>query len=305
MSVESCLTFFQDLTTSSELKQQVKATTDTREVIAIGKRRGYIFDAQDLAQASNSFYQGGTAPGTDAPTKRETYDTSAFYHYEFDMEQIPGFEAITRELANLKVKPTTVDLDLYQKSFRQNDLDFTSMSPADPGFMQYYEEVMRDHWQGSPNGTGRDLFRRDFHLINLDQHVDWPHYEQYFQAKTRVISHLEAFFGAEVQFSGSMWYPPSAYRLWHTNETQPGWRMYLIDFDEPAADPGGSSFFRYMNPQNKEIVTLEERPKLARFFKVEQEKDKLFWHCIVNATTRNRWSFGFAVPENWLEKFPR
>jgi hypothetical protein len=117
-----------------------------------------------------------------------------------------------------------------------------------------------------------------------------------------MISLLEAFFGSEIRASGSMWYPPFGYRLWHTNETQPGWRMYLIDFDEPAGDPAGISFFRYMNPQSKEIVTLEERPKLVRFFKVEQEKDKLFWHCIVNATTRNRWSFGFVVPENWTDK---
>lgn len=305
MSIESCIAFFQELTAADELKQQMKATTDTKELIVIGKRYGYTFDANDLVEASNSFRGGATARKTDAPASRAVHDTTAFYHYEFDMEQIPGFEEINRELDNLKVKPSTVDLDLYEKSFRQDDLQFTSLSPAAPEFMQYYEEVMRPRRRDVSNQAGHDFSRRDFHLINLDQHVEYPLYEQYFQAKTRMISHLEAFFGAEVQFSGSMWYPPSAYRLWHTNETQPGWRMYLIDFDEPGGSSGGASFFRYMNPQNQEIVTLAERPKLVRFFKIEQEKDKLFWHCIVNATTRNRWSFGFAVPENWLEKFPR
>ena len=159
---------------------------------------------------------------------------------------------------------------------------------------------MQSHWQDSL--AEHDFSRRDFRLVNLDQHVEHPLYDQYFRAKTRMISLLEGFFGSEIRFSGSMWYPPFGYRLWHTNETQPGWRMYLIDFDEPTGDAGGTSFFRYMNPENKEIVTLEERPKLVRFFKMEQEKDKLFWHCIVNATTRNRWSFGFVVPENWMDR---
>lgn len=78
----------------------------------------------------------------------------------------------------------------------------------------------------------------------------------------------------------------------------------MIDFDESVEQPKGTSFFRYMNPQSKEVVTLEERPKLVRFFKIEQEKEKLFWHCIVNATTRSRWSFGFIVPDHWMDKFP-
>lgn len=174
------------------------------------------------------------------------------------------------------------------------------MSPAASDFRGRYEEVMQFHWQGQL--PPHEFSRRDFHLVNLDQHVEHPLYDQYFQAKTRMIAMLEECFGSTVQFSGSMWYPPFGYRLWHTNETQPGWRMYLIDFDDPAGDSYSTSFFRYMNPESKEIVTLGERPKLARFFKIEQEDDKLFWHCIVNASAHNRWSFGFAVPEDWMDK---
>lgn len=302
MSIESCVHFLRESSTSDTIKQQMKAATDTKEVIAIGKQHGYVFDARDLITASTSFREGNGAHGNGSQAKQATRVSSAFYHYEFDMAQIPGFEEITRELSNLKIKPSTVDLGLYEKSFREDDFQFTSMSPAAPEFNQHYKEVMQTQREDSSDGHG--FSRRDFHLVNLDQYVEHPQYDQYFQAKTRMISSLEGFFGSEIQFSGSMWYPPRAYRLWHTNETQPGWRMYLIDFDEPAGDPGGASFFRYMNPQSKEIVTLAEHPKLARFFKIEQEEDKLLWHCIVNATTRNRWSFGFAVPENWLDKFP-
>jgi hypothetical protein len=133
--------------------------------------------------------------------------------------------------------------------------------------------------------------------VNLDQHVDHSLYA-YFDAKMRTIRQLERVLGCEIQFSGSMWYPTLAYRLWHTNETQPGWRMYLIDFDEPIAPADIRSFFRYMNPQTKEIVTLQDRPKMLRFFKVDQRADRLFWHCIVNR------SFGFFVPDDWMARLP-
>lgn len=300
MSLESCINFLRQIDVSDDFKRQMKAITDTEEVIALGRKHGYIFDGRELMAASSSLNGANGSHTKSGRTGQAPAIRSAFYHYEFDMEHIPGFEKITRELNNLKIKPSSVNMRHYEQSFCEDDFQFTSMSPAEPEFQHRYQEIMQSQWKDASDGYA--FSRRDFHLVNLDQHVEHQQYEQYFQAKTRMIAYLEDFFGDDVQFSGSMWYPPRAYRLWHTNETQPGWRMYLIDFDGPAEDAAGASFFRYMNPLNKEIVTLKERPKLARFFKIEQEKDKLFWHCIVNATTCNRWSFGFAVPEHWLDK---
>ncbi|HEY1351443.1 MAG TPA: Nif11-like leader peptide family natural product precursor [Ktedonobacteraceae bacterium] len=301
MSGESCSKFLREVSASDELKQQMKAVTDVKEVIALGKSHGYTFDAQDLMAASHALSAADGAPTGSHQARPADTLRSAFYHYEYDMDQIPGFQQISSALGNLKIQPASVDLSRYAQSFCEDDLHFTSLSPTSPEFEQRYQEIM--HAQQGDCSQAHAFSRRDFHLVNLDHYVEDPRYAAYFQAKTRMISLLEDFFRAEVRFSGSMWYPPNAYRLWHTNETQPGWRMYLIDFDEPAKDPAGTSFFRYMNPESKEIVTLTERPGLVRFFKIEQEKEKLFWHCIVNATTRNRWSFGFAVPENWLEMF--
>jgi predicted ribosomally synthesized peptide with nif11-like leader len=303
MSTASCVTFLQEIGTSSTLKQQVKAITDTKEVIALGKMYGYTFDAHELMEASTLFSKETQTSESNAPQPPPPATSSNFYHYDFEMTQIPGFEEITRELNNLKIKPSSVDMRLYEERFRADDLQFTSMSPASPDFKSHYEDVMQSHWQHAIDED--DFARRDFHLVNLDQHIDHPRYPQYFAAKNRIISQLEHFFDSEIRFSGSMWYPPSSYRLWHTNETQAGWRMYLIDFDEPLEDTDETSFFRYMHPQSKEIITLQESPKIIRFFKIEQEKERLFWHCIVNATTHNRWSFGFVVPENWLDKFPQ
>jgi len=300
MSIESCTAFLQVAYDSPEIQQQMKAVTGTQEIVKLGLRNGYNFGIRDLMAASSSFNGGPVAETNPAeePTARTT-----FYHHEYRMADIPGFEAIIDELPRLKIRPPSVDLAEFADRFREDDLGSTSMSPADPEFRSWYEDIMRAGWRDPALGSGAP--RRDFHLINLDEHVEHPDYEPYFDAKFRAIQALEDFFGSEIRFSGSLWYPPSSYRLWHTNETQPGWRMYIIDFDEPFPDSSNTSFFRYMNPQTHEIVTLRESPQIVRFFKAEQDPNRLFWHCIVNPTVRHRWSFGFVVPDDWIDAIRR
>lgn len=299
MSVASCSTFLHDSRNSPELAQQMKSVTGVSELVALGRRHGYVFEPRDLATASSSL--GGSVNGQDQPVDQPVeVREAAFYHYEFDLAEIPGLGEVLDELPHLKIKPEGVDLVGFDRAFRAEDLRSTSMSPADPDFQRWHENMVESRWRDSSDNGGD---RRDFHLFNLDENVDHPGYENYFDAKCRTISSLEEFFGGEVRFSGSMWYPPSSYRLWHTNETQPGWRMYVVDLDEPFTGSDEPSFFRYMNPQTREIVTLPERPRIVRFFKPEQEPSKLFWHCIVNPSVRHRWSFGFVVPDNWKDRF--
>jgi hypothetical protein len=297
MSVESSRAFLRIAYDSPELKQQLKAVTGTREIVRLGQRYGYSFDVPELIEASSSF----TAPGKAPPDRVPPADGPL--HHEFLLTDLPALRGVIDQLPDLKVRPPSVDLDGFAADFREEDLRSTSMSPADPRFRAWHETMMRSHWRDP--GLGSSAPRRDFHLVNLDEHVDHAGYERYLEAKHRVIRTLEEFFGSEVRFSGSLWYPPSSYRLWHTNETQPGWRMYVIDFDEPPAGPSETSFFRYLNPRTQEIVTLPERPRMVRFFKAEQDPDRLFWHCIVNPTPRHRWSFGFVVPDGWASALTR
>jgi len=70
MSIEYCANFLQEIVSSNELKQQMKAVTDTKEVIAIGKRLGYTFDTQDLAAASASFSEESGSLGTTSRAKQ-------------------------------------------------------------------------------------------------------------------------------------------------------------------------------------------------------------------------------------------
>ncbi|NDU74186.1 Nif11-like leader peptide family natural product precursor [Actinomadura sp. DSM 109109] len=297
MSVESCAAFLRYALRDTGIRQQMKAMTAVAEMVRLGQAHGYLFDARDLAAASSSpdFSEaapraatGEPASGPEPGAAPAGAEPTAFYHYEYAMEDLPGFDAVLAELPALKIKPSTVDLAEFDAGFREDDLRSTSLAPNSAEYRRWRASLDSRH-------------RRDFHLVNLDSHTDHAGYEDYYAAKTRLVGALERVFGGDVRLSGNLWYPPSSYRLWHTNEDQPGWRMYLIDFDGEFPDAEDTSFFRYQHPETDELVTLRERPRLARFFKVEQDPDRLFWHCIVNPTARHRWSFGCHVPDTWLD----
>ena len=295
MSVASCTDFLQQAYDSPDLRQRMKAVTGTPEIVALGGRHGYEFDVGELATASSSFrHPAATGPGTGSPSP--TPIQTAFYHYEFELAAVPGLAAVARELPNLTIQPPTVDLAEFDADFREDDLRSLDRAPTGLAFERLYHELQDEAARPGAN-------RRDFHLVNLDEHVEHPGYRGYFAAKTRVIGALEEFFGEEVRFSGSLWYPPRSYRLWHTNETQPGWRMYVVDLNADPAHAGEASFFRYQNPATGELVTLPERCRIVRFFKAEQDPQRLFWHCIANPGPHHRWSFGFVVPDNWMDRF--
>jgi Nif11 domain len=333
MSVESSRAFLRIAYDSPELKQQLKAVTGTQEIVRLGLRYGYTFDVPELMEASSAFAgapgkatraaradrPGGTAgirharertrrsvPDPVRPVRDEAgppADSSGPLHHEYRLDDLPGLRGVLDQLPHVKIKPPSVDLARLAATFREDDLRSTSMSPAHPEFQAWHKAMMKAHWRDPALGSGAP--RRDFHLVNLDEHIAHDGYDRYLEAKHRMVRALEEFFDDEVRFSGSLWYPPSSYRLWHTNETQPGWRMYVIDFDEPPAEPTGTSFFRYMDSRTKEIVTLGESPRMVRFFKAEQDPSRLFWHCIVNPTPRHRWSFGFVVPDDWMTAVAR
>lgn len=304
MSKEAVIAFYEAIFNSKELQQEIKAITRPEELINLGARNGYYFTIEDIAQADASSDPKNSKPlfSTDFSDAGVSNNFPQFYHYEFEFSEIPGFEEIAQEFEKLKIKPSTVDFNLYEQNFREEDFKSTYVSPASPGFKQLYDELQNSYLDLDVPGPKPEYAWRPFHLINLDAYVEHPLYENYFQTKVKLLKLLEDFFATEFRFSGSLWYPPNSYRLWHTNETQPGWRMYLVDFDYFEPKDEVEAFFRYMNPKTKELVTLEEKPKVVRFFKIEKEQSKLFWHCIANTTKSNRWSFGFQVSSKWMEK---
>ncbi|MBD2730570.1 Nif11-like leader peptide family natural product precursor [Nostoc sp. FACHB-892] len=312
---------------NEEVKQELMAVTNYKEIIKIGYKKGFVFTREEfeaVKQAAdelknkivkeqmfgiNQYCQQGSQSKSGQtialPSLELSQDnsTSLNYCYEFNLQDIQGFEILENELEKIKIKLDAVDLCLFNQAFRFDDFNFASISPASAEFQAQYDKIMRQNTNVDIKFLeSRYLAHRSSHLINLDNYVEDKLYEDYFQCKVRIVRTLKNFFGADVKLTGSFWYPPNAYRLWHTNEDCVGWRMYLIDFDQPELAANGKSFFRYMHPETKELITLVDKPKLVRFFKIEKQPEQLFWHCIVNGTKANRWSYGFHVPDNWMQK---
>lgn len=302
MSKKGILQLQQEIAQSEEIKQKIRAITTYRELVKLGEMYGYHFTAEDIAKASTNYNQEDKQEVTMNNPVVCLEKNYPELHYDFKYSDIPKFSEIASEFEKLKIKPNTVDINHFESFFRKKDLNFTSISPAAFEFNSWHEEIIKADMNLKELEPNPEYTKRSFHLINLDLHIEHQLYKEYFFTKFKIIKFLENIFGTEIRFSGSLWYPPNSYRLWHTNETQPGWRMYWIDFDDFDSDNYEKSFFRYMNPQTKELITLYEQPKIVRFFKIENNSDKLFWHCIANSTKFNRWSFGFFIPENWMEK---
>ncbi|GAB1541753.1 hypothetical protein NUACC21_44250 [Scytonema sp. NUACC21] len=302
MPKESIQQFHEEFIKNEELKQKVRTITTYRELIKLGENYGYSFTAEDIAEANAAYQETEQKVSLNDAVPSSEKNSYQVYHYDFKWSELQKFAEIIPEFEKLKIKPSTVDIKHFESLFREDDFNFNSISPASPEFKPYHDAVTKSDMESKEFEPLPEYIKRSFHLINLDLHVTHQLYKDYFFSKFKIIKFMENLFEEEVRFSGSLWYPPNAYRLWHTNETQPGWRMYWIDFDNFDSNTSQTSFFRYMNPETKELVTLYEQPKIVRFFKVENSKDKLFWHCIANPTKFNRWSFGFAISDRWMEK---
>lgn len=86
--------------------------------------------------------------------------------------------------------------------------------------------------------------------------------------------------------SGHFLYPPGGFMSWHTNSKSPGWRLYINYVEEP-----GKSFFRYRDPETREVKTSYDKKWNFRLFKIDPNKP--FWHAVYSET--NRYSFGFRI----------
>jgi len=86
--------------------------------------------------------------------------------------------------------------------------------------------------------------------------------------------------------AGHFLYAPGAHMGWHTNSAFPGWRLYLTH----ATDPG-DSFFRYRDPDTREITTSPDDRWTLRLFHVSLARP--LWHCVYSETERS--SLGYIV----------
>lgn len=91
-----------------------------------------------------------------------------------------------------------------------------------------------------------------------------------------------------IKQTGAFWYPKKGFMTWHTNEDNPGYRLYFA-----YAYEDNMSYFKFVNPETQKIVTSYDRIGWTlRGFRVGRD-EKRFWHCVGSNT--NRLSLGFNI----------
>ena len=103
-----------------------------------------------------------------------------------------------------------------------------------------------------------------------------------------IIYAIEELTNRDAHMSGFFIYPPTGYMGWHTNYKNPGKRLYVTYASEDK-----KSFFRYRNPETKEIITdYDDKGFTTRQFDIT-DKPPYFWHCVGSDCTRV--SFGYHI----------
>ncbi len=99
--------------------------------------------------------------------------------------------------------------------------------------------------------------------------------------------------------TGFFYYPPGAYREWHTNENDLiGYRLYYVQVDKPDASwlyylmPGSSS----LDPTT--IRKVSDKTDHYNLFKIT--KDPVLWHAVYSKEA-HRFSVGLNVRQSFIE----
>lgn len=108
-----------------------------------------------------------------------------------------------------------------------------------------------------------------------------------------VLHRMRALFphspGLTVENTGHFWYPRGGYMGWHTNLRTPGWRCYISFADEP-----GRSFFRYFDPQQKQVITSWDQAWNIRLFHITPARP--LWHAVYSETDRISLGYKIILP---------
>ena len=222
-----------------------------------------------------------------------TWGSSNGRFFAIPFEAIPGFGAVAEAARSLATLPTNLDLSYFARANEELDKRRRQLLTApDVARLSLHEGVefvrQRNRMaRGEPKAKKINAWQ----LRTTNCVFDHP------SPRIRPIRRaLDRFLGCECRCVGDQFYPPGAFKGWHTDRfIYDGWLVFLVQ----VAHPGRSSF-RYLDAADGEMVVVPERNDVAYFFRTSTEQP-LFWHGVLCEDTY-RWSQGFKVPSDWQSR---
>ena len=228
-------------------------------------------------------------------------DPGGGWFFAIPFDAIAGFEEVAETARSLATLPAGLDLERY------SGVDVGPgrrrlLAPPDVERMSFLERrstsasALRRHVQrieaARGEGPANSLEKHEWRIGPTCYYMDHP--------SPRIAPlrrSMARFFGGECRCLADQFYPPGAFRRWHTDRWSGylGWEVFLVEVAQ-----AGRSSFRYVDPRTGEMVVVPDRNDVAYFFRVTGE-EPLFWHGVLCEDTF-RWSQGFQVPRDWRSR---
>lgn len=160
--------------------------------------------------------------------------------------------------------------------------DYTLETATSP---EYLKQVKKKSHKGPPEVA----LVSDFYLTGGGR-------QKYRERSLNLCTNLAAYLGAKFN-AVHVYYPKDGFMGWHNNWDCPGYNI-LISYSE-----GDNGFFRYLDPETQEIVTMQDVPgwscKVGYYGGKNEDPSVHYWHCAGSTTPRQ--TLGFVVPnkEMW------
>ena len=239
------------------------------------------------------------------PVQDIAVDCRAGRFFAIPFDAIAGFEEVAEIARSLATLPVGLDLDHFARADEDSAIARGRrrlLAPPDVEWMERMKFFERRRAAGRELRRLARKKRAARGVAELETRHEWRTGATncYFRHPSPRIAPLcqsmNRFFGGECPCAGDQFYPPGAFRGWHSDQFgYVGWVVFLVEVAEP-----GRSSFRYVEPGSGEMVVVPDRNDVAYFFRVSAE-EPLFWHGVLCEDTF-RWSQGFSIPPDWRSR---
>lgn len=177
------------------------------------------------------------------------------------------------------------------------------------GFSDWFfqQDRTKIRLDGNPDENGWHTSKEYLDTIDKEKHIGYPEVKygvdithvqstpHYYREKIIEIDNkLNSFFGSKF-CAVKMYYPNGGYMGWHTNWNCPGYNILL------SYNKDGDGFFRYLDPETKEVVTQEDKKgwqAKVGYFGKKSEPNNIYWHCA--RSNSERITFGYVIPDKFM-----
>lgn len=173
----------------------------------------------------------------------------------------------------------------------------------------FEQDRSKIYLHGEPDQNEYYTCEEYLNKVNVDSHIGFPEHtygidlsdvydisDEFTEKLRNLDNELNSIFVSKFN-AVKMYYPKNGFMGWHNNWNCPGYNI-LLSFTKE-----GNGFFRYQDPNTKEIISMKDLPGWSvktGYYGERSEPDKIFWHCA--RAYEERLTLGYVIPDENMWK---